>query len=177
MAPVVEGLDLYMAMNQQAYIAPVRDIAAAVGSGFGDRRILGSAYLGSVLPDSAEVHNVLGVSALREGRIADAILEFEAALARDPSSANARGNLGLIRFDQATSLMEARRFAEAVPLLRVVIELSPDDPEALNDLGVALASLGNLQEAITHFTRAVTVAPDFAEAQQNLAAARAALGR
>ncbi|MEQ1758065.1 MAG: fused MFS/spermidine synthase [Vicinamibacterales bacterium] len=173
-APLVAGLDLNLALLQQAYVTPVTDIANAVGPSFGARRVLGSAYLGSVLPDSAEVHNVLGVAALREGRAEEAIIEFEAALTRDPRSANARANLGQIRLDQAAPLIEARRYAEALPLLKVATELMPDDPGAHNDFGVALASLGDLRQAIEHFTRAVALAPDFLEAQQNLAAARAA---
>ncbi len=174
-APSVAGLDLHFALLQQAYTAPVAEVAEAVGASFGARRILGSAYLGSVVPDSAEVHNILGIAALRDGLGADAIVEFEAALARDPNSMNARVNLGQIRFEQGVELLEAKRFADAVPLLRVAVTLAPDHAEAQNDLGVALASLGSVTEAIEHFTRAVTIAPAFTEAQANLAAARDAL--
>lgn len=173
-ASSVAGLDLHFALLQQAYVAPVADVVSAVGSSFGARRIFGSAYLGSVVPDSAEVHNILGIAALREDREDDAILEFEAALARDSNSVNARANLGQIRFEQGVALLDARRFADAVPLLRVAVELVPNHAEAQNDLGVALASLGSLNEAIEHFSRAVAIAPDFAEAQRNLAEARVA---
>ena len=115
------------------------------------------------------------IASLREGDVERAIAEFEAALARNPGSLNARMNLGQIRLDQAIPFMQARRYSEAVPLLRVATQLMPDDAEAQNDLGVALASLGNLNQAVEHFSRAVTLAPDFVEAQQNLAAARTAL--
>ncbi len=174
-APSVTGLDLNMALLQQAYSAPVSKVAQAVGGSFGARRIMGSAYLGSVVPDTAEVHNVLGLLALREGRGAEALIEFEAALSRDPGSVNARANLGQLRLDEAAPLLEAGRFADAVPLLRVAVELMPDDAGAQNDLGVALASLGEIHQAFEHFSRAVALAPDFAEAQRNLASARAAL--
>lgn len=172
-APSVTGLDLRFALLQQAYTTPVGTTAAAIGSSFGERRILGSRYLGSVVPDTAEVHNILGVAALRDGHVDQAITEFEAALARDSSLASARANLGTIRLDQATTLLDAGKFAEALPLLRLAVELVPDDPEARNDLGVALASLGELPAAIHEFERAVQLAPDFAEAQRNLSAARA----
>jgi spermidine synthase len=174
-APRVAGLDLLLALMQQAYTASVSSVAAVVGESFGGRRILDSAYLGSVVPDSAEVHNILGIAALREDRVEDAIAEFEAALARDPRSANARANLGQIHLDQAVPLMETRRYAEAVPLLRLAAGLMPEDAGAQNDLGVALASLGEVNQAVEHFSRAVTLEPDFVEAQQNLAAARLAL--
>jgi tetratricopeptide (TPR) repeat protein len=44
-----------------------------------------------------------------------------------------------------------------------------------NDLGVALAIAGRLEEALQHYEEAVQLNPDFAEAQRNRARARAAL--
>ena len=67
--------------------------------------------------------------------------------------------------------MESRRFSDAVPLLRMAVDLLPDSAEAQNDLGVTLASIGRIDEARSHFERAVALKPDFAEAQRNLAAA------
>jgi spermidine synthase len=176
-APVVAGLDLQFALLQQAYVAPVTDLVSAVGASFGARRILGSAYLGAVVPDSAEVHNILGVAALREDRVDEAVVEFQAALSRDPQSANARANLAQIRSDQGGALLQQRRYLDAVPLLRAAVHLDPGDAETQNDLGVALASLGRIREAVEHFTRAAQLAPDFIEARENLAAAQQALRR
>jgi tetratricopeptide (TPR) repeat protein len=166
-------LDLYLQLLQQAYRAPAAEVARAAAHRAGEaRRIWGSAYLGAVVPDSAEVHNVLGLAHMRSGRIESAIGEFEAALSRQPANANARANLGQLRYDQGAALMESRRFNEAVPLLRSAVELLPDSAEAHNDLGVTLASLGRVAEARLHFERAVALKPDFAEARQNLQAAR-----
>ena len=168
--PGTSELDLYLRLLQQAYLAPVADVARAAAAG-GARRLLDSAYLGAVVPDSAEVHNLLGIAHMRDGRVDEAISEFEAALAREPQAANARLNLGQIRYDQGAALMESRRFSDAVPLLRMAVDLLPDSAEAQNDLGVTLASMGRLDEARSHFERAVALKPDFAEAQRNLAAA------
>ena len=87
--------------------------------------------------------------------IKEAISEFEAALAREPQATNARANLGQIRYDQGAALMESRRFSDAVPLLRMAVDLLPDSAEAQNDLGVTLASMGRVNEALRHFERAV----------------------
>jgi spermidine synthase len=174
--PDVADLDLYLQLLQQAYVAPVTDVAKARSStasrAGGPRRIWGSAYLGAVVPDSAEVHNVLGLAHMRAGRVDAGIDEFEAALSRDPASANARANLGRVRYEQGVALMESRRFSEALPLLRVAVELRPDSAEAQNDLGVTLASMGHVQDALPHFERAVALKPDFTEARGNLAAAQ-----
>ena len=177
--PDVVDLDLYLQLLQQAYRTPVTDIVRAAATGgpstalrAGARRIWGSAYLGAVLPDTAEVHNVLGLAHMRAGDVDAAIGEFETALARDPRSANARANLGQVRYEQGAALMEARRFSEAEPLLRMAVELLPDSAEAQNDLGVTLASMGRIDDALSHFDRAVALKPDFAEAQRNLAIAQ-----
>jgi Flp pilus assembly protein TadD len=44
-------------------------------------------------------------------------------------------------------------------------------PEAQNNLGVALARQGRLNEAIFHFTEALRLKPGFLKAQNNLAIA------
>ena len=178
-APHVPDLDLYLQLLQQAYQAPVADVARAAATrrstapGASDaRRLWGSAYLGAVVPDSPEVHNVLGLAHMRAGRVDAAIGEFEAALARGPGSANARANLGQIRYEQGVALMDSRRFNEAEPLLRMATDLLPDSAEAENDLGVTLASMGRIADALPHFQRAVGLKPDFTEARRNLATAQ-----
>ena len=87
-APRVAGLDLYLGLLQEAYMARRRPRGPAV-SGL----LLGSAYLGAVVPDTAEMHNVLGVDHLRNGRLEDAAREFQEALRKDPQSSRARSNL------------------------------------------------------------------------------------
>ena len=47
----------------------------------------------------------------------------------------------------------------------------PDSAAAHNDLGIALASLGDLSQATEHFRQAVVLAPSFEEARRNLASA------
>jgi Flp pilus assembly protein TadD len=168
-ARLAPNLDLYLRLLQQAYLAPVGDTVAAAAAGGEQRRLLGSTYLGAVVPDSAEVHNLVGLAYARDGRIDDAAREFEAAIGKDSGSANARANLGQIRYEQGAALLESRRFADAAALLATAVELMPDSAEAHNDLGVALASLGHVAEAAEHFRRAVTLQPDFTEARENLA--------
>ena len=122
------NLDLYLRLLQQAYVAPVAEVATSAAKG--DRRILGSAYLGAVVPDSAEVHNLVGLAAMREGRVDDAVREFESALIKEPQSVNARANLGQIRYDQGAALLESRRFDAAAEMLKTVVDLMPDSAEA-----------------------------------------------
>jgi Arc/MetJ-type ribon-helix-helix transcriptional regulator len=166
--PTVPNLDLHLRLLQQAYLAPAVDAAKAVAAANGERRIMGSAYLGAVVPDSAEVHNLLGLVLMRDDQVEGAIREFQNALGRDPRSPNARANLGQIRLEQGSALLESRRYADAAEALRAAVDLMPDSAEAHNDLGVALASMGRVSEATVHFQRAVSLKPDFAEARRNL---------
>jgi spermidine synthase len=168
----VPNLDLYLRLLQQAYLAPVADVVGATSAANSRRRVLGSAYLGAVVPDSAEVHNLLGIAEMRAGQVDAAVREFQEALTKEPRSANARANLGEIRRDQGAELLESRRYLDAVARLREAVDLTPDSAEAHNDLGVALASLGRIEEAAPHFQRAVELEPNFAEARRNLGSAR-----
>lgn len=172
----IGGLDLYFRLMQEAYTSNAADVAASARASRG-RRVMGSAYLGAVVPDSAAVHTILGLDHLRSGRVDEASREFEAALRRDPQSSSARANLADVRYDEGTALLEARRFQDASTKFREAIVLAPNLVDAHNNLGVALASMGRLGDAVPYFRRAVTLAPAHAEARRNLAAAETAARR
>ena len=53
----------------------------------------------------------------------------------------------------------------------------PNRVEALNNLGIALASQGDVKEALAYFERAIQLRPDFADAIRNRAMALKALGK
>jgi tetratricopeptide (TPR) repeat protein len=176
-APTIAGLDLYIGLMQEAYTASPAEVAAVAAASKGQRRLMGSAYLGAVVPDTAEVHNILGLDHLRNGRVVEAAGEFEEALSRDAQSPRARANLADVLYDEGAALLEARRFEEASAKLRKAIALAPGLVDAHNNLGVALASMGRVGDALPHFRRAVALAPSNAEARSNLAAAEATIGR
>ena len=60
---------------------------------------------------------------------------------------------------------------------REALRLEPDSAEAHNGLGVALASLGRLDEAVGHFEQALRLDPANADARRNLERARALASR
>ena len=60
---------------------------------------------------------------------------------------------------------------------KTAIRLKPDFPEVQNNLGFALASLGNFSEAVTHYREALRARPDFVLAHTNLGISLATLGR
>ncbi|MGE5152461.1 MAG: tetratricopeptide repeat protein, partial [Bdellovibrio bacteriovorus] len=63
--------------------------------------------------------------------------------------------------ERADSLFAERRYREAVPLYRRVLELTPDDVETYNDLGLALHYIGDSAGALEVLRAGAAGAPDF----------------
>ena len=64
---------------------------------------------------------------------------------------------------------------DAIVHYRKVIELTPQDIEALNNLGVALARQGNLDQALTEWQNVLKIDPANKSARDNVKKARAIL--
>jgi spermidine synthase len=133
-------LDAYMGLLREAYEAPAAAVAAA-NARRGHRTFLGSRYLGTVLPDTAEVYNILGQlrheqgRALLEARRFDAaVAELREAVALVPSSAAARNDLGV-------ALASLKEVAAAAAQFRQAVGLDPDFAEARQNLTAAEALL------------------------------------
>ena len=78
---------------------------------------------------------------------------------------------------QATSLYEAGRFAEALRVCRKLLAAAPDRPDIHGFAGMTALKAGEDAEAVKHYRRAVALRPDYAEAQHNLGNALKNLGR
>jgi spermidine synthase/MFS family permease len=130
--PLVEGLDVYLALIARAYAASPADVARArTLSERRGRAIAGSAYLGAIVPDSADVHNTVGIAFAEKGRIDEAIAEFREALRLGPDSAQTHWHLGA-----ALAYRGARE--EAVEHLRRSVQLDPNNQGARHDLDAVL---------------------------------------
>ena len=114
-------------------------------------------------------HFSLGIALQREGRVQEAISQFEQAQRFNPDDAEAHFNLG-------TALEKDGRLPEAMEQYEQAVQINPDYAEAHNNLGVALARLGRVPEAMQHYERALAVNPDHAGAHENLGNALLELG-
>jgi tetratricopeptide (TPR) repeat protein len=191
------GLDAYLALLDEAYHEPAGSVSGAA-RGTWPRRILGSAYLGAVLPDSDAVYNLIGVTLLREARYDEAADSFREALKRRADSVDANRNLGTAlaatghvpdaiehlrraaqlapdnggaQYELGNLLLRQHEFRQAADSFRVAIRTFPDFAPAHNNLGIALASLGNVNDAVAQFQQAVTLDPEFEEGRRNLESA------
>ncbi len=71
-------------------------------------------------------------------------------------------------YSQALQLAEDGKTDEALAYMQEFLASAPNDPEALNDTGAILFSLGHTQEAINHLNKARLLNPDSPEIIWNL---------
>jgi Flp pilus assembly protein TadD len=102
--------------------------------GQGERLVLGSRYLGAVVPDTepvraivGEAHYDMGSASIEQGAYAEAAKHFRAALQSLPDSAAAHNNLGV-------AFASMGRIDEATDHFRRAVALDPGFDEARNNL-------------------------------------------
>jgi spermidine synthase len=165
--PDVRDLAAYMKLLALAYDASSAEVAAAGRLAETEgRTVAGSAYLGAIVPETAELHNVLGLALAERGQLDSAIAEFRHALRLAPDSGPAHWHLGAALASQGTH-------AEATAHLARSVELDPANSQAHSDLGLVLALQGRLDEAAGHLQRAITLDPQAEDARRNLALVQA----
>lgn len=112
----------------------------------------------------AEAYTNRGNTLLQEGRLQEAIGQFEQALRIKPDDAKLHSNLGI-------ALAQAGRPREAVAQFERALQIDSDLFEVHANLGHALMILGEIPEAITHWEQALRIKPDSAELNYDLALA------
>ena len=108
-------------------------------------------------------HHNLGVALAAEGRFAEAIEQYRAALEREPDAAN-------VQTDYGNALARSGRIQEAITHYQAALQALPDSPITHNDLANALAANPEtVQQAIAEYQTALRLKPDYEEARNNLA--------
>jgi spermidine synthase len=74
-------------------------------------------------------------------------------------------------YQKGTDLLVARQYPEAINALRSALIWNDKSAETHNNLGIALASTGRMDEAIYQFRLALAIDPEFDDAKRNLAMA------
>lgn len=78
---------------------------------------------------------------------------------------------------KGTDAITAGQYQEAVPLFRQAIALTPYDPVAQNDLGVAFYHLHQLDSALAYYQAAIRLRPDYTRAISNLSKTYSEMGQ
>ncbi|HEY2894787.1 MAG TPA: tetratricopeptide repeat protein, partial [Pirellulales bacterium] len=90
----------------------------------------------------------------QSGRLAEAEQLYRAILTVDPNHAGALHLLGVLA-------MQSGRPADATALIRQAIARNPAESIFHSNLGEACRALGQIDEAIANFRRAIELAPNF----------------
>jgi len=121
-------------------------------------------------PHSPRARYNFGVLLVQQGRLREAIGQYEQALRIKPDYAEVHYNLGV-------ALVQLGRLPEAIGQYEQALRIKPDFAEAHNNLGLALMGQGRLLEAIAHYELSLRIKPDDAEAHYNLGLALMGQGR
>lgn len=107
--------------------------------------------------DQPAIQNILGEILLKQGRLEEARRSFERSLELDPTQIDAAVNL-------ATTHKESGDAARAQEILRELASNHPASPVPHFDLGVLAEQMGDADQALEHFQRAISLERDFAKA-------------
>ena len=115
----------------------------------------------SCAPGSSQTHANYATALGEGGKYAEAVAEFDKALAiwpNDPETLVKRGS----------ALAGQNQYDEAIRSYRAALALRPDDAMAFLNLGAALAARGQYDEAIAMYRKALVIQPGRAQASINL---------
>jgi Flp pilus assembly protein TadD len=115
-------------------------------------------------------HDSLGNALAEQGKLDQAITQYNAALRIKPNSLNTHNNLGV-------AFLEGGDIDQAITHYNAALRLKSDSAETHNNLGVAFFSIGQLNEAISHYLTALKLDPNFGKAHNNLGNALARKGK
>jgi predicted CXXCH cytochrome family protein len=122
------------------------------------------------LAPSAGMWIQLGGIRLRQGRIPEAVADFEKAMALDPESPDAYNTAGAVLF-------ETGAVARAETALRRAIQLQPNSAPAHGNLANLLSATNRFDEARTHFEAALRYKENYNGARYNYALALTKVNR
>lgn len=113
------------------------------------------------VPPAAQTLYEQAVAVMAAGDYVDAELRFKEFLLQYPAFPGAHVNLAIIHAQNGDD--EAARDD-----IDAALALDPENPAALNQLGMLLRRNGNFMEAEAAYLKAVTSSPDYALAHYNL---------
>jgi protein O-mannosyl-transferase len=102
----------------------------------------------------------LGDALQKEGRLSEAIINYEKALSVRPYDINILSHMGL-------ALLKTGELDAAVTILKQAINIKPHHLEAINNLGIAYYKKEEYDRALFYFNEALIKDPDYQHAKTN----------
>jgi tetratricopeptide (TPR) repeat protein len=110
-----------------------------------------------------------GDKALRDGKVADAVVRYREAVEKEPENP-------IFKYKLSIALRESGDAAGERAQLEETVKIDPKLAAAQNELGFLLARAGDGTAAVEHFRLAIQAAPQWTDAWINLAGELAATG-
>lgn len=107
-------------------------------------------------PDSASLHNRIGIVELELARWKNSVREFELAIRSDPEFADAYNNLGVDYY-------EMKKLGKAIAFYKKAIRLQGTEASFYSNLGAAYFSRKDFEKAAAAYTTALQLDPDVLE--------------
>jgi tetratricopeptide (TPR) repeat protein len=136
-------------------------------------RLIASAGTRRILPGSFMSHYEQGERDYEAGKYEEAVAEFREVLRLKPDWAEAH-------FELALSLTETEKLKDGIEEFKLVMKLNPEEQlEILSyyNLGNAYEDLGQYEEAVEAYQKAIKLNPGLSKPHNNLGLAYAALAR
>ncbi len=115
-------------------------------------------------------HTTLGFVLADEGRLDEALEQYQAAVRIAPRYKDARTGL-------ARTLDRMGRYDEATEHLRQILQARGDDAETYRHLGNVMLDAGRLEEALKNYQEALRLSPEDMMARRGIGSALVGLGR
>ncbi|MFA6100441.1 MAG: tetratricopeptide repeat protein [Patescibacteria group bacterium] len=115
-------------------------------------------------------HGNLGLAYQHQGRLVEAKEQYQIAIAKNPSFAQAYLNLG-------TVLQIENRYLDAEAVYLRAAECDPNLPAIYHDLGSLYVQMGRFEEAVTEFHKSISLGGYIAESHNNAGYALANIGK
>ena len=103
-------------------------------------------------PQSPVTINILGATLQGQGKLQEAMANYNRAIQIRPNYANAYSNRG-------TALQELGKLEDALESCDRAIQIRPDFADAYSNRGAALQELGRLGEASENYRKAISITP------------------
>jgi len=119
-------------------------------------------------PDNFRAHLSIGAVLGQRRQDRQAVEYFLKALELKPNSPRAHTNMGKILLRNNQPQAASRHLQQAMSIYKKQVQANPRDPVIRNSLGLLLADIGLLDDAIAQLREALRLRPGYVEARRNL---------
>lgn len=137
-------------MNVKVVFSFILGLILGVGAGYiaTDLHYRRMAIASPAAPGQAQKPKATGTDAMAD--VHGRIKILEGLLIKDPGNLNARIELGNMYYDSG-------QFAKAIPHYQKAVEIKPDQPDVLSDLGTCFREAGDAVQAVQLYEKAYAI--------------------